>query len=294
MLRSARTVVIVVGVLLVAAAAGHLIRKQVRVARVRAAQEEFSRAQLAAAKDVPAEVVRSREPLAAELQPVTLSNCQLARMGNRHDGGYLMCANLLAGLQSAYSYGIGGEDSWGCDISRAHRVPVHQYDCFNPTQAQCGGADFRLNVECVGPKQEVIEGRTFDTLANQIARNGDTAKRVVVKMDIEGAEWDTVLAAPDDLLASIDQMPMELHGIDEANVIAGLRKLKQHFYLVSVHFNNIACTPKAAPLPSTAYQVLLVNKRVGIPGPFPPGTPPLESLLLPDSPNSPDCQKFLR
>lgn len=38
---------------------------------------------------------RLRESLFAMLQPVALTNCQLERFGERHDGGYLMCGNLL-------------------------------------------------------------------------------------------------------------------------------------------------------------------------------------------------------
>ena len=44
-----------------------------------------------------------RTELMAELQPVTLANCTLQRMGSANDGGYLMCANLLDAVRSAYS-----------------------------------------------------------------------------------------------------------------------------------------------------------------------------------------------
>ena len=231
-----------------------------------------------------------RAEILAELQPVTLSNCELARMGGANDGGYLMCRNLLPGIQTAYSYGIGWEDNWGCDVSAAHKVPVHQYDCFAPVKLQCAGGQFQLNAECIGPKTETIDGKKFDTLANQIARNGDSGKRMVVKIDIEGAEWQSILATPDAVLDGIDQMPMELHGVDEPGVLEGLRKLKEHFYLLSVHNNNWSCSIQWAPMKAWAYQVLLVNKRIGVPGPPPAGSPTPESLLAPDAPKQPDCQ----
>jgi hypothetical protein len=240
-----------------------------------------------------AETIARREALLAELQPVTLSNCVLARVGAKHDGGYLMCANLAQGTTTAYSYGIGTDDYWGCAVSAAHKVTVHQYDCFAPTRIECVGAVFKLNEECVGPRTETIEGRRFDTIANQIAKNGDVGKRMLVKIDIEGAEWPTVLGTPDDVLAAIDQMPMELHGIDEPEVLDGLRKLKRHFHLLAVHFNNYACGG-AEPLPARAYQVLLVNKRIGVVGPPPAGSPTAESLLAPDNPTQPDCQLPVR
>jgi hypothetical protein len=34
------------------------------------------------------------------------------------------------------------------------------------------------------------DGRVFDTLQNQIAKNLDAGKRLIVKSDVEGAEWN--------------------------------------------------------------------------------------------------------
>ena len=73
--------------------------------------------------------------LFAELQPVKVTNCELARYGEPHDGGYMACRNLLSNVRSAYSYGISGYDGWGCEISTELKVPVHQYDCFNIDRA---------------------------------------------------------------------------------------------------------------------------------------------------------------
>lgn len=273
---------VVAGVLLVTIAL--VARNQYKVATNRAKRA----AELDAALRDP--VLRAqRVALLAELQPVTLSNCTLARVGGVHDGGYLMCRNLMTGTETAYSYGIGTEDGWGCEVSTAHKVPVHQYDCFSPITLRCDGGIFKLNAECVGPRTETIDGRPFDTIANQMAKNGDTGKKMVVKMDIEGGEWQTILGTPDEILAGIDQMPMELHGLHEPEVLDALRKLKRHFHLLSVHFNNFSCGG-ASPLPARAYQVLFVNKRIGVVGAPPPGSPTPESLMAPDDPTRPDCQ----
>ena len=69
---------------------------------------------------------RARDVLFAELKPVKLLNCELARFGEPHDGGYLVCANLLGDVGAAYSYGISGYDGWGCEVSTRLKVPVHQ------------------------------------------------------------------------------------------------------------------------------------------------------------------------
>ena len=68
-------------------------------------------------------VVRSSNPsirpaLFAALRPVRLANCTLRRFGSAHDGGYLMCENLIDQAQSAYSYGIGARGSFCASRSR--------------------------------------------------------------------------------------------------------------------------------------------------------------------------------
>jgi hypothetical protein len=187
----------------------------------------------------------------------------LKRYGSDHDGGYLLCENLLARSESAYSYGIAAEDNWGCDVSRQLDVAVHQYDCFTPYRPACDGGRFVFHDECVGPRNETIESRRFETMAAQIAANGDAGKRLLVKMDVEGAEWNALRATPDAVLDRIDQMAMELHGTDETSLEV-VRRLKKSFYLVNLNFNNWACTAGTAPLPAPAYQVLWVNKRIGV------------------------------
>jgi hypothetical protein len=231
-----------------------------------------------------------REAILAELQPVALKNCTLKRFGSANDGGYLMCENLIEPLNAAYSYGVGRNDDWGCEMSRRYHIPVHQYDCFDPARPACNGGAFVFHNECVGDQATDRNSHFFDTLENQISKNGDSGKRLIIKMDIEGAEWDSLLAAPDELLASIPQIAMEMHGFGNPKIAEVLRKLNRNFYLVNVHFNNWSCTPRAAPLPAWAYQALWVNKRIGVPDPAAPFPAPMSPLNAPDSPTWPDCQ----
>jgi hypothetical protein len=231
-----------------------------------------------------------REALLGELRLVKLKNCRLKRYGGPHDGGYLMCENLVKGVQAAYSYGIGGEDEWGCQVSREFDVKVHQYDCFTPTRPICKGGRFAFHDECVGARRETAGARRFDTLAAQIARNGDAGKRLLLKLDVEGAEWESLAATPDEILERIDQLPMELHGTHDPRFVELIRRLKTRFYLVNLHFNNIACSPVEDPLPSRAFQVLWVNKRLGVVDSQAPSPAPRSPLNAPDDPARPDCQ----
>ena len=230
-----------------------------------------------------------RKALFAELQPVALKNCTMKRYGSTNDGGYLMCENLVEGVASAYSYGIDTEDNWGCDVSKQLKIPVHQYDCFTEHRPVCTGGQFVFHDECVGAVKETKEGQVFDTIAGQIEKNGDTGKQILLKIDVEGAEWHSLMATPDEVLDRIVQLPMELHGTNEERFLETLRKLKKTFHVVNLHYNNWVCTGEVAPLLSTAYQVLLVNKRVGVldPSVAPPAPP--SPLNAPDNARLGEC-----
>jgi hypothetical protein len=231
-----------------------------------------------------------RRMLLTELQPVALKNCTMKRFGGAHDGGYLMCGNLLENVVSAYSYGIGTDDNWGCQISRELRVPVHEYDCFEPLQPACPGGQPIFHDECIAAETETIESRVFDTLSNQIRKNGDAGKTLVVKIDVEGAELDSLLTTPAGVLDRIDQLTMEIHGTDK-RFLALVRKLKRTFHVIHLHFNNNACGERWYPFPAWAYQVSFVNKRIGVVDRSAPKPTLPHPLDTPDAPIGRDCQK---
>ena len=144
-------------------------------------------------------------------------------------------------------------------------MPVHQYDCFNTTQPSCPSGQPVFHAECIaGGPQHGTEGRLFDSLQSQFAKNGDAGKHLVVKMDVEGAEWDSILKTPDEVLDRIDQLVFEFHGIERnaALYLEVIAKLKRRFEIVHLHFNNYSCLAGGNPFPAWAYEVTLVNKRL--------------------------------
>ena len=261
----------------IAATAALVIRNQWRVASARQARRtEASRA---------AEV---RKELFAEIQPVRVTNCELKRFGEPHDGGYPLCVNLLGAVKAGYSYGISGYDGWGCDVSRQLHVPVHQYDCFDLRAPSCPGGSTVFHGECVGTTRSTEDGRPFDTLSDQFAHNGHDATPLVMKIDVEGAEWDSFLLAPDSVFTHIDQLDVEFHHVDDPKYVATMRRLKQFFYIAHVHYNNFSCDPALRPFPSWAFEVLLVSKRIAVTDGAPaPSTPGLDAA---NNPSWPDCQ----
>ena len=98
-----RRVAVLAGVLLLVLV-GAVVRNQITVRRGRIARAAAMQ-QRHPVIALPPEVPRQRQALFDLVQPVALSNCQLERFGEKNDGGYLMCANLLREVQAGYSYG---------------------------------------------------------------------------------------------------------------------------------------------------------------------------------------------
>jgi hypothetical protein len=111
-------------------------------------------------------------------------------------------------------------------------------------------------------------------------------------MDVEGAEWDALLFAPDDLLDRIDQLVVEFHGVDDAKYAATLDRLKRFFVIADLHFNNFTCEPGLEPFPAWAYEVLFVNRRLGVPV-VGDAKPASGDLHRPNAPGRPDCQEWV-
>jgi hypothetical protein len=233
-----------------------------------------------------------RERLYQALQPVRLANCTLERIGEPRDGGYLMCGNLLQ-ADAGYSYGISGYDGWGCEVSTRLGAAVHQYDCFDTRAPRCEGGRMTFHPECIAATPTTdADGRPFDSLASQIRRNGHAGRRLLVKMDVEGAEWESLLQTPVEVLETIDQLAIEMHGDsrDTWTQFLVVSRLKDHFHVAHLHFNNYGCGGSEAPFPSYAWEVLFVNKRLGV---LATDQTPVARPHPLDAPNNPavgDCQ----
>ena len=262
-----------------------VVRNQIKVANNREASR-LARLEEAAeyARTTPI-----REALWNELQPVPLKKCDLKRFGEENDGGYLLCSNLLDEVKAGYSYGISGYDGWGCDVATRRSIPVHQYDCFNTTVPVSKTGKTIFHGECVGGTKKTEDGRPFDTVFGQISKNGDADHHVVIKMDVEGAEWESLPALSDDALQRVDQLVLELHGVKYQHYIDVMKRLKKFFNIAYFHVNNFSCDAGHEPFGGWAYEVLLVNKQLDDIDPSRTEVGEIPGIAK-NHPKSPDCQ----
>jgi len=176
------------------------------------------------------------------LLQVKAVSCGKERIGGAHDGGYVM-ASKFSGGSIAYSIGVGPQIQW--DRAMAERgFSIFQYDHTVeglPEQHELFNY-FRLGIAPQDTPPDLI------TLEEMIRRNGHTEETgMILKMDVEGAEWDVFDAIDPAILRQFDQIVVEFHGLrlleiesfrDRAERV--FSKLVHHHSPVHIHGNNYA------------------------------------------------------
>ena len=97
---------------------------------------------------------------------------------------------------------------------------------------------------------------------------------------------------PDAVLQQIDHLNIEFHGVEEGAFAPTMAHLARLFYVVNIHYNNWSCSPDVPPFHATVFELLLVNKKIGV---VEPGATPVIPNPF-DAPNNwmrPDCQGAL-
>lgn len=188
---------------------------------------------------------------------------QLVRVGEKHDGGYIMLDDF-ARVQLAYSFGISDNVSWDKDIAD-RGIDVFLYDHTIedlPVQNERFHFFRKGIAEIDRPDDQLYSLRTF------ICKNNhEKEKNIILKMDIEGAEWNILDKMESDLLNMFGQIVLELHNMtimDDASKIKNvLNKLNATHAVVHVHGNNwsAALSYGQGILPSSL-EVTYVNREM--------------------------------
>ena len=170
--------------------------------------------------------------------PVGLSKI---RIGNQHgDGGYVMLDDWQD-VVGAVSIGIGGDVSW--DLAIAERgIDVHQYDhtVHGPPTSH---PRFHFHSIGVGGGASVDAAlRSLEQIVADIPLDGD----LVLKMDVEGAEWAALPIAHSPVMNRFAQIVIEAHAplagtaADRLRNVGVLSTLRRTHEVVHVHANNYA------------------------------------------------------
>ena len=194
------------------------------------------------------------------LSPVKAVGFRKRRVGGSGDGGYVMLDDL-SDVKICYSLGVGPDVSWDVDMA-GRGAEVFQYDhtvSMTPSEhPKC--RHFRIGIthdDLLAPNLKRI-----DTLLKE---NGHQDRHdMIMKIDIEGHEWDSLSVLSSGVLGQFKQILCEFHGMrlleleDFRNrAVLLFNKIRSTHQCIHVHGNNfggmsiVAGTPIADVLELT-------------------------------------------
>jgi hypothetical protein len=214
----------------------------------------------AAARTAPAKL----RALLESLWPLD-SGIELVRLGPDGDGGYLV-PNDLEGIRYAFSPGVSTESGFEAALAeRGLTVFLADYSVDGPATAH---SRFVFDKRFVG----CLTDDRFITLDDWHAEKlGADASDLLLQMDIEGAEYETLLAASPRLLARFRIMVIEFHWLPQlwnepffAVASRAFAKLLTTHAVVHIHPNNCcgSVTSAGVEIPRIAELTLLRRDRL--------------------------------
>lgn len=180
------------------------------------------------------------------LSPMDIKGGQYARYGRDYDGGYVMLDNFQEeSVEIAYSFGISGDVSWDEAVAnRGINVFMFDHTIDELPKQHPKFHFFKLGV--TGHRK----ADHLKTLGEILSLNNHTmCKNMIMKMDIEGCEWDVFDETPTEIISQFSQIVLELHGLcpvredrEYLSVVNTLKKLNQTHQCIHVHANT-NCIP---------------------------------------------------
>ena len=176
------------------------------------------------------------------LSPMDVQDGTYVRVGRDFDGGYVMLDNFhKENVDAAYSFGINNDVSW--DEAVAGRgIDVFMFDHTIEGLPKHHPRFHYFKTGVAGRRK----GEQTKTLSELLADNNHaTCNNLLMKMDIEGGEWDVFDETPSDVIGRFSQIVLELHELspdtcdrDYLSKVNVLKKINQTHQCVHVHANT--------------------------------------------------------
>lgn len=213
-----------------------------------------------------------RKDLAAliqRLQPVD-TGLELIRLGPAGDGGYLV-PDDLDGIEACFSPGVSDASGFEAECAdRGMRVFLADRSVDRPAQAH---DRFVFLKKFVG----ATSSGDFVSMNDWVSQAGLAADSdLLLQMDIEGYEYETLLATPDALLRRFRIMVIEFHRLHQLwsapyfrLAAAVFNKLLESHSCVHIHPNNVrtSVTIKGIEIPRLMEFTFLRKDRFQAQGP---------------------------
>lgn len=195
----------------------------------------------------------------------------LLRLGNKYDGGYIVADDACKESDVLLGYGIDHDISFEESFSERYKKPSYGFDCGEIGISPKSDL-FHFIPQCIGTDQFLKTKSTssgnISSFSSQIKTLNLSRKKIFLKMDIEGAEYEVF----DDILKhneNITSIVLEIHfGIrgQETKALDLITRLNKDFVLVHLHANNCCLeafvAPNADGFVSKVLELTYVNKRL--------------------------------
>ena len=173
------------------------------------------------------------------LQPQLPANTLLVRIGNKNDGGYIFIDDFPKDT-CIYSLGIGNDT--GFDLHMASMgFPINMYD-HTINRLPYEHELFYFSRVGIASKDSAPDFISFETMLSMAPAQHDN---LILKMDIEGGEYDILSTISQPLLSRFRQIVIELHNLTRLDnkdatrkKLIALQKLNDAHQVVHVHANN--------------------------------------------------------
>lgn len=164
---------------------------------------------------------------------------ELVRIGRDYDGGYIMPDDFGDDDKIAYSFGISDDVSWDkCMAAKGYDVFMYDH-----TIDALPEENEHFHWHKLGISDGTDPDERLKSLEELIAINHHEGKRnMILKMDVEGAEWGFLERVKPEILSQFSQILIEFHDINApkntGRILPVLRKLNQTHQPVHIHGQN--------------------------------------------------------
>jgi hypothetical protein len=196
-----------------------------------------------------------------------LNNISWKRFGSSGDGGYLL-SDDISESDICISLGIGDNYSFDIDMAkRCSQVLMFDHTITPPTPIASNMIFEKIGIAAV-------EAKGFTTIEKIISKLPERSD-LILKIDVEGAEWKVLESLTLETLSRFRQIAAEfhnLHSIHDSNqfsqIVNSLSKISQSHLLVNFHVNNWASYQMVAGVPFPDVVEVTYVRRVSSIGVF--------------------------
>lgn len=221
------------------------------------------------------------------LRPVSLDRNDLARFGSVSDGGYIIYSKTLKDLH-VISLGVGDNVSFDFEVAKfAKSITLYDHTVQRLPLEIPNSIFFQKKVVA-----KVID-KTHEVRLKELLEAYTHEDKVLLKMDIEGHEWEILESLDWEEYPQVTQMVIEFHGIlhkaknfEASGMLTLLKQLRKHFEVINFHPNNYGDFEVFinVPIPDVFEVTLIRSNEIN----FIPITSKVENLNSPNNPISPD------